>query len=146
MSPIVGLGAFLLWIGSLEPIHQQGQLRGEWLDPFRGLAPAIGDMFGSQRLLDGLHTPFAIALVILVVLCIRWLPPSYTLYTTRAVLSVLSATNLNSLERYGLNAFPLALATAVIVRRYRLEVVATAVAAGVITAVATLAFIGSYVP
>ena len=97
--PIVGLGAFLLWIGSLEPIHQQGQLRGEWIDPFRGLGRAIGDMFGSQRFLDGLHAPFAIALVILVVLCIRWLPPSYTAYTAIAVLSALSATNLNSLER-----------------------------------------------
>ena len=53
--PIVGLGAFLLWIGSLDPIHQQGQLRGEWIDPFRGLGRAIGDMFGSQRFLDGLH-------------------------------------------------------------------------------------------
>ena len=59
VAPIVGLGAFLLWIGSLDPIHQQGQLRGEWIDPFRGLGRAIGDMFGSQRFLDGLHTPFA---------------------------------------------------------------------------------------
>ena len=78
VAPVVGLATFLLWIGNLDPIHQQGELRGQWLDPVRGLGRAIGDLFGSQRFLDGLHAPFAIALVVLVVLCIRWLPPSYT--------------------------------------------------------------------
>ncbi len=146
VAPIVGLGAFLLWIGSLEPIHQQGQLRGEWIDPFRGLGRAIGDMFGSQRFLDGLHAPFAIALVILVVLCIRWLPPSYTAYTAIAVLSALSATNLNSLERYGLNAFPVVIAMAMLARRWRIEWPTLVVSSSLMVAMCSAAWLGRYVP
>ncbi len=146
VAPIVGFAAFLLWIGSLEPIHQQGQLRGEWLDPFRGLGRAIGDMFGSQRFLDGLHAPFAIALVILVVLCIRWLPPSYTAYTAIAVLSALSATNLNSLERYGLNAFPVVIAMAMLARRWRIEWPTLVVSSSLMVAMCSAAWLGRYVP
>ena len=121
VAPVVGLATFLLWIGNLDPIHQQGELRGQWLDPVRGLSRAVGDLFGSQRFLDGLHAPFAIALVVLVVLCIRWLPPSYTAYAAIVVLSALSASNLNSLERYGLNAFPVVIAMAMLARRWRIE-------------------------
>ncbi len=146
VAPVVGLGAFLLWIGSLEPIHQQGDLRGRWLDPVSGLLGAIGDLFGSQRFLDGLHAPFAIALVALVVLAIRWLPPSYTAYTAIAVLSALSATNLNSLERYGLNAFPVVIVTAMLARRWRIEWPTVVVSSALLVAMCSAAWLGRYVP
>ena len=36
VAPVAGLATFLLWVGSFEPVRQQGELRGEWLDPIRG--------------------------------------------------------------------------------------------------------------
>jgi len=145
-APIVGLLVFLVSIGSLEPIRQQGDLRGEWLDPVRGVARAVGDLFGSQRFLDGLHAPFAIALIVLVVLCIHWLPPSYSAYAGIVVLSALSATNLNSLERYGLNAFPVVIAMAMLARRWRIESVTLIVSGGLMVAMCSAAWLGRYVP
>ncbi len=146
VAPVVGLATFLLWIGNLDPIHQQGELRGQWLDPVRGLGRAIGDLFGSQRFLDGLHAPFAIALVVLVVLCIRWLPPSYTAYAAIVVLSALSASNLNSLERYGLNAFPVVIAMAMLARRWRIELPTLVVSSVLMVAMCSAAWLGRYVP
>ena len=146
VAPVVGLATFLLWIGNLDPIHQQGELRGQWLDPVRGLGRAVGDLFGSQRFLDGLHAPFAIALVVLVVLCIRWLPPSYAAYAAIVVLSALSATNLNSLERYGLNAFPVVIAMAMLARRWRIELPTLIVSSVLMVAMCSAAWLGRYVP
>ena len=107
---------------------------------------AIGDLFGSQRFLDGLHAPFAIVLVVLVVLCIRWLPPSYAAYAAIVVLSALSATNLNSLERYGLNAFPVVIAMAMLARRWRIERPTLVVSSVLMVAMCSAAWLGRYVP
>ncbi len=145
-APVAGLATFLTWIGNLEPLHQQGQLRGEWLDPLRGTFRAIGDLFGPQRFLDGLHAPFAIALIALVVLCIRWLPPSYAAYAAVAVISALSATNLNSLERYGLNAFPVIIAMAMLARRGKAEWPTIVISAALMVAMCSAAWLGRYVP
>ena len=145
-APVAGLATFLLWVGSFEPVRQQGELRGEWLDPIRGLLEAIGDLFGPQRFLDGLHAPFAILLVVLVILCIRWLPPSYSAFAGIAVLSGLAATNLNSLERYGLNAFPVVIAMAMLARRWRIESAVLVISGALMVAVTTSAWLGRYVP
>jgi hypothetical protein len=58
----------------------------------------------------------------------------------------LSADNLNSLERYGLNAVPLILVAAVVVRRLRIAQAVVVVSAGLFVAMCTLAFLGRYVP
>jgi hypothetical protein len=145
-APVAGLATFLLWVGSFEPVRQQGELRGEWLDPIRGLLQAIGDLFGPQRFLDGLHAPFAILLVVLVILCIRWLPPSYTAFAAIAVFSALAASNVNSLERYGLNAFPVVIAMAMLARRWRIESAVIAISGALMVALTTAAWLGRYVP
>lgn len=147
VAPLAGLATFLLWVGSFEPVRQQGELRGEWLDPIRGLVvEAIGDLFGPQRFLDGLHAPFAVLLVVLVILCIRWLPPSYSAFAGIAVLSALAATNMNSLERYGLNAFPVVIAMAMLARRWRIESAVLVISGALMVAVTTAAWLGRYVP
>ena len=57
--------------------------------------------------------------------CCSWssaaCPASYGVYATLGVLVAVSANNLNSLERYGLSAFPLLLALAVLTARPRVE-------------------------
>ena len=48
----------------------------------------------------------------LLVLTFRWWPASYGVFAALVLAAALGAENLNSLERYGLNAFPLALSLA----------------------------------
>jgi hypothetical protein len=83
---------------------------------------------------------------VLVILCIRWLPPSYAAYAAIAVLSALAASNMNSLERYGLNAFPVVIAMAMLARRWRIESAVIAISGALMVAVTTAAWLGRYVP
>jgi O-antigen ligase len=103
-------------------------------------------MFGAERLGDGLHIPFAIAFVALLVLTFRWWPVSYGIFAAIVLAAALGAENLNSLERYGLNAFPLALSLAVATRNAKFDRVVTTVLAGGVVALSALAWTGAYVP
>ncbi|MBK9178126.1 MAG: hypothetical protein IPM45_00900 [Acidimicrobiales bacterium] len=150
-GPAVGTVAYLAWAGArfgdwLEPLRVQEQFRGEAVDPVTRLGQGIGDLFGAERLGDGLHLPFAIAFVVLVVLVFRWLPVSYGLYSAAVLVMALSADNLNSLERYAMNAFPIVLALAVLTRRPLAEQVAYLVCAGGLVGLTALALTGAYVP
>jgi hypothetical protein len=150
-APVAAFGAFIAYAATLPagwtaPLRVQSQLRGGVAEPVTRLLRSLGDVLTPSRFVDGLHAPFALAMVVLVVVAWRKLPASFALFSTAVLVVSLSAGNLNSIERYGLNAIPLVLVAALVVRRYKLEVVATAIAAGVITALATLAFLGSYVP
>jgi hypothetical protein len=62
------------------------------------------------------------------------------------VIVAVSANNLNSLERYGLSAFPLLLALAALTWRRRVEWLALAVCGGGMVSMAALAWLGVYVP
>jgi hypothetical protein len=151
VAPVAGLGAYLLWVGrtfgdALLPFTVQTDLRGEGVDPVSRLVQGFGDVFGVERFGDGLHVPFAIGFLLLLVVVYRRLPVSYGVYATLGVLVAVSANNLNSLERYGLSAFPLLLALAVLTARPRLEQLGLAVCGGGIVAMAALAWLGIYVP
>ncbi len=65
-----------------------------------------------HRDVHGLHFPFAIALIVLAVIVWRRMPLSYGVFSAAIVITSLAAGNLNSIERYGLNAFPLVIALA----------------------------------
>lgn len=150
LAPVVGVGAYLLWVASSFgdawlPFSVQGPLRGN-SDPFTRLWNGIGDMFGPERLADGLHIPIAIGFIVLVVLTFRWWPVSYGAFAAVMILVALSAENLNSLERYGLNAFPLALSLAVIAGRPALDKVVTVVLGGAMVGMCAMAWTGTYVP
>ena len=150
VAPLVGIGAYLLWVGSTFgdawlPFSVQGPLRGS-SDPFTRLWNGIGQMFGPERLADGLHIPIAFAFIVLVVLTFRWWPVSYGAFAAVMIAVALSAENLNSLERYGLNAFPLALSLAVVARRSAVERVVTVLLAGGMCAMCAMAWTGTYVP
>jgi hypothetical protein len=58
----------------------------------------------------------------------------------------LGAENLNSLERYGLNAFPLVLGLATLTADERLDRGALVLSGTTLVALATLALVGAYVP
>ncbi|HEX2850829.1 MAG TPA: mannosyltransferase family protein [Acidimicrobiales bacterium] len=152
-SPVAGLAVYLLWswaaVGdALRPLRlqQDASRRGGFANPFGRLAHAGSDLLSGRDLGSGLHLPWAILFVgLLVVLYRRW-PASYALFATVIVAVAVSASNLDSLERYGLSAFPLALALADLVRPPWAERAVFALAASGMAIYATLAFLGAYVP
>lgn len=151
VAPALGTGAVALLAHDVTgswtaPLHEQNVLRGDFVDPVTRTLRAVGDLLGHERL-DGLHAPFVVAFIVLLVIASRRLPLSYSLYAGACVALALSAENLNSFERYGLNAFPLVIVLTLLTARSavgrRLAVVGSG--AGFV-ALATLAFAGRYVP
>lgn len=151
LGPLVGAGAFVVWDGArsgawLRPFRIQEEFRGDGTDPLTRILEGAGDLVGTERFGDGLHLPFALAFVVLTVVVFRRWPTSYGVYTVLVLVAALSAENLNSLERYGLNAFPLALALADLGRVPWVERLLLAVSAGGLVALTALAWLGAYVP
>lgn len=150
-GPLVGTGLYLLWVGDrfgdvMLPFTVQEDLRGEATEPFGRILGGLRDLFGPEALGDGLHVPFAIGFVVLLVLGFRRWPVSSTAFAAFVLATSLAADNLNSLERYGLNAFPVLLTLAVVARAWRIERVVLAVSAAGLVALNTLAALGPYVP
>ncbi len=151
VSPLLGTGAYLLWVGnrfgdSWLPFSVQSDLRGTSVDPFSRLWEGLSQMVGPQRFGDGLHIPFALAFLALLVVVLRRLPISYGLFSGCVLLAALATENLNSLERYGLNAFPLVIGLALVCRHREAENVTKVVLAGGFVALSTMAWMGAYVP
>ncbi len=151
ISPLVGTGIYMAWVGHVFgdmwlPYTVQNTLRGASSDPFSRLWNGIGQLFGPDRMSDGLHVLFAFAFVVLLVVVFRVLPISYAAFSALVLVAALDADNLNSLERYGLNAFPLALALAWLARRERVERIVTPILAAGMVALCALAWCGAYVP
>jgi hypothetical protein len=150
-SPFAATGAYMLWVSHVFgdawlPFTVQNHLRGASINPISRLWEGLSQMVGPQRLGDGLHIPFAIAFVVLLVLTFRWWPVSYGVFAAIVLVAALGAENLNSLERYGLNAFPLALTLAVLVKDPRVDRVVTTVLGGGVVALGAMAWMGAYVP
>lgn len=150
-SPIAGTATYLWWVGRnfgdpLLPFTVQSPLRGEGVDPLTRMLRAVGDLLGPERFGDGLHLPFAVLFVVLGVLTFRHWPRSYALFGVVFLLTILSTENLNSLERYGLTAFPVVLTLAVVARGWWAERVVLAASAGGLVAMCALAWLGVYVP
>jgi hypothetical protein len=151
VAPIAGAGAFLVWTQRTYgdwslPFTVQDQLRGQGANPLTRLVQGVGDMFGVERFGDGLHVPFAIAFVVLLVLTFRRWPASYGAYAAVVLAAALSAANFNSVERYALNAFPIVLTFALLLDTERWERLGLAVCGGGFVALTALAWIGVYVP
>ena len=150
-GPVVGTGVWLLWVGNrfgsaLEPLTGQGEFRGEAVNPVVRIFQGFGDLLGDELLGDGLHLPFALAFVVLTVVVARTWPASYTVFTVAVLLVALAAENLNSLERYALNAFPIVLAVAVVCSKPWRSWLALGVGGAGVVALSALSWMGIYVP
>lgn len=148
-----GAASYLAWAeplsGSfLEPFTEQlsKRHRGMLADPFTTLWHDVFDLVHRVHLGTGLHAPFALALVVLTVVAfLRW-PVSYGAYAAVTLLVALTATNLDSLERYGLGCFPFALALASLATRREVRWALLAGSAALLVGLGLLAFLGAYVP
>ena len=132
--------------GFTAPLTEQSPYRGAVTDPVSRLVDAMGDLVSADRLGDAVHPPMALLFIFLAVVVVRRWPLRYALYTVPVLVLALSAESFNSLERYGLNAFPLVLALATVTKRPELERAAIALGAAGVVALTALSWVGNYVP
>jgi hypothetical protein len=152
-GPVVGTGAFLGWVGwrygnALTPIRLQaeGVHHGHLADPLVTLAHDASYLVHGHHLSEGLHLPWVVLAVGLVVVTFRKWPASYGAFALAVLALALTGSNLDSFERYALSAFPLVLAGAGLTSDERVfRVVLVAAAAGLM-GYALLAFTNLYVP
>ena len=152
-APAVGLASYLAWVGAefgnwrlpME-LQETEELRGGYANPLSRAWDSFSGLLGDERFGDGLHAPWIVLYVALVVVLLwRW-PLSYGLYAGVMLVVALAAEDIGSFERYGLSAFPLLLALATVVRRGRMEAVVLAATAGGLVGFSTLALLGTFVP
>lgn len=148
-GPLVGIGAYLLWVGhrygdALEPLRVQNALRhGNAFPPLRlleGLGEIVVDPLG-----DGLHVPFAFGVLALGWVAWRRLPPAWGALGAASAVACLAASNLNSMERYAYGSLPLVVALAVVTggRRWAWSAAASG---ALLVGFTALAWYGPYVP
>jgi hypothetical protein len=153
VAPILGCFAYLTWATDRTDdffapfrIHEDPMRRGSVKFPVTNVIDT------AQRFLDGGHNTAGMHLItvallaaLLVVLARRW-PASYTCYAGAALLLALTASNLDSLERYALSTLPFVLAIADVADTEAREGVVLVTAAAGLVGASVLAFTGVIVP
>ena len=152
-GPVLGTGAYLVWAehrsGDLSyplSVQQASASRGGWIDPFRAVWRAARLAADGGHLSAGIHVVTATVLVVLIVVCWRRWPASFTAYAIAVAVVGLSARNLDSLERYSLSTVPLVLAAADLTGGGTRERVVLVALGAVLVACSVLAFSGLLVP
>jgi hypothetical protein len=153
VAPVVGAGAFLGWVGwrygdGLAPLRlqEEGVHHGRLADPFVTLAHDASFLAHGHHLGEGLHLPWVLLAVFLVVVAFRSWPASYGAFAVAVLAVALAGSNLDSFERYALSAFPLVLAGATLLSRPRFFWLVLVLSAAGLAAYALLAFTNVYVP
>jgi hypothetical protein len=151
-GPAVGTGAFLGYVGwrygdALAPLRLQEEGSHHGLaDPFVTLAHDASYLAHGHHLGEGLHLPWVVVAVALVVVVFRRWPASYGAFAVAVVAVALTGSNLDSFERYALSAFPLVLAGASLTSSERVLKVVLVLSAVGLVGYAVLAFGNLYVP
>lgn len=127
-------------------VQNQANGRGPFAFPLATLYGAAADAVTDARLDQALHLVWLGIFGALIVVAFRRWPASYGIYAAVSVMQAISTTNLNSLERYGFAAFPLALAAGSVEMGEKRERLALVVLAILMFAYATAAFDSGYVP
>jgi hypothetical protein len=151
-APFLGLLAFGLWahheVGDLfAPLRVQVEAshHGGLADPF---VTVFHDAKGilHHHVGTALHIPWLLVALVLLVVCWRRLPASYTAFAAAIVVVALAGSNLDSFERYALSAFPLTVAAALVCRGPRLERVVLTLLPAALAGYTLLAFLNISVP
>jgi hypothetical protein len=152
-APFAGAGAYLLWVGvrfgdALEPlsVQQSSRFRGSIVNPLVVFWRGVKDLWSSYYGGNALRVPFAVAVVVLTIVCVRRLPGSYGAYTVASVAVMLSTERWSSLERYALGTFPLVLALASVTDSPRVERAVLVLSASGMCVYTFLSFLGPAFP
>ena len=149
----VGTAAYLAWVGWRYhdwalPLRLQNRadLRGGWDDPLHAIWGSAKALVSDGRIGDGLHIPWIGLFAVLLLVTFLKLPASYGLFSTAVLGLALSAHNLGSFERYGLFAFPLIIALAIVTDEERIERAVLVACGATLAGFTTLIFLGTFVP
>ncbi len=152
-APVLGTGLYLGWVWSQFgdpwlPFRVQQQLghRGAVVFPLTAMWHNLTSVAHGHHLGSGLHVPWVVLSVALVVVAFRRLPRSYALFAASVLIVSLTSANLDSFERYALGAFPLVVAASTLTSRRGIEAVVLALAGLGMAGYAMLAFVGVSVP
>jgi hypothetical protein len=152
VAPVAGLAAFGVWahheVGDFwapERVQLESGHHGGLADPFVTLVHDARGVF-HHHVGTALHVPWVILALVLLIVCWRRLPASYTLFTAAILAVAVAGSNLDSFERYALSAFPLAIAAALGCRRPRIERVVLVLLPAALAGYALLAFLNISVP
>jgi hypothetical protein len=152
VAPLLGLFAFGVWAH-----HEEGDLwaplrvqfesthHGSLSDPFVTILHDVRGLL-HHHVGTALHVPWVIVAVVLLVVCWRRLPASYTIYGAAIVAVAVAGTNLDSFERYALSAFPLTITAALLCRGPRIERAVLVLLPAVLAGYTLLAFLNISVP
>jgi hypothetical protein len=151
-APVAGGLVYLLWVGHVYgdwklPIRLQNSpdLRGGYANPFDTVWHGVR-VLAHGSLGEGLHVPWVAIFLVLLVVVFRTLPVSYGAWTAVLLVSALTGHTLGSFERYGLSAFPLVIALALVSRQQLVEKGLLLACGAGLTAFTTLTFLGAFVP
>ena len=153
VAPAAGAGAYLGWVQLqfgdwLLPlrIQQRHNLRGSFANPIAILDLVARGLLDGREVGTGLHVPWAILLAVLVIVAFRRWPVSYGAFAAAMLAAGVSSSNLDSLERYALSAFPFVLVAAGLLRREWLERGVLVLSGAAMVGYAVLVFLGAAVP
>jgi hypothetical protein len=152
VAPFLAVGAFLGWahhvVGdAFAPLRVQLQSghHGGLSDPFVTLYDDAKGL-AHHHVGTALHVPWVILAVVLLMVCWRRLPGSYTLFAAATLVLAVAGSNLDSFERYALSAFPLTIAAALCCRRLEVERIVLVLLPAALAGYALLAFLNISVP
>jgi hypothetical protein len=152
VAPLLALAAFLGWAQHVvadlwAPLRVQLESthHGGLSDPFVTLLHDARGIF-HHHVGTALHVPWVLLALVLLVVCGRRLPASYTVFAAGTMALAVAGSNLDSFERYALSAFPLTVAAALICRGPRIERVVLVLLPAALAGYALLAFLNISVP
>jgi hypothetical protein len=151
ISGLIGSGIYILWASIkfdeiLAPIKAQEPLRGSFVDPISRIIKGVSRVLTGTSLTETLHIISALMLLFLLVKLFKDWPVRYGLFSTSCIAAALGAENINSLERYALNGFPIILSVLVLSSQPRLRIAVPFVSACCMVSLCVFAWLGVYVP
>ncbi len=153
VSTGVGTLLYLIYVGVQfgdmwlpYSIQTDSSRRGSFADPFSTVSDALHGLFNGDAVGTGLHVPWLLVALALLVVCFLQWPASYGLYATASIGSAIVSTNLDSFERYALVAFPLVMVVARLTPTKQVERAVLVLSGAAMTIYALLAFLHAYVP
>ncbi len=152
VAPLVGIGSYLLWVrqafgDALLPLHVQTESghHGSLSDPVSGIVHGIS-LAAQGHLSAVLHLPWVAVAIVALVVGVRRLPWSATLYAAAIILLALGGQNLDSFERYLLAAPTLFFVAAGWLGVRWVRIVVLAALAALLVATSALVFADYLVP
>jgi len=151
LSSFAGGGIFILWASiqfeeTLLPLKAQESLRGSFIDPVSRLFKGIWRVATDTSATETLHIVAALLLLFLLVKLFKDWPSRYGLFASSCIAVALGAENINSLERYALNGFPILLSVLLLSNHPRLRLALPFVSSCCMVSLCVFAWLGAYVP